>query len=204
MLSLAFSRALVISTLTLAVTLATEAAHAEPPAAPAAPAAPVPAPPVALAAPPPAYPPPLAYANADEPPDVEYPPEMRIRSSGLLAGGVLLVSFGLVGVVAGSAMIGAHEPTQDENDIPPCFDDTGSGACGGGFTGPIPIVYKPGMRTAGIATLVGSAMSIGVGIPLIVLGAKKVPVLDDDAAKAAKLTPTVRVGSSGATLTWQF
>ncbi len=200
MLSLASSRALVISTLTLALTLATETARAEPPAAPAAPAV---AAPVALAAPP-AYPPPLAYANADEAPDVEYPQEMRIRSSGMLAGGVLLLSFGLVGVVAGSAMIGAHEPTQDENDIPPCFDDSGRGGCGGFTPGPIPIVYKPGMRTAGIATLVGSAVSMGVGIPLIVLGAKKVPVLDDAAAKAAKLTPTLRVGSSGATLTWQF
>jgi hypothetical protein len=201
MLSLALPRALVISTLTLAVTLATESARADSPEPPAAAAAPTALAPTALAAPPPASPP-LGYANADEPPDVEYPPEMRIRSSGLLAGGVLLVSFGLIGVVAGSSMIGAHEPTQDENDIPPCFDDTGSG-CGVPL-GPTAIVYKPGMRTAGIATLVGSVVAMGAGIPLLVLGAKKVPVLDDDAAKAAKLTPTLRVGSSGATLTWQF
>ena len=203
MLSLALPRALVISTLTLAVSLATETARAEQPQPSAAPAAPTAAAPMALAAPPPASPPPLGYANADDPPDVEYLPETRIRSSGLLAGGVLLLSLGLVGVVAGSSMIGAHEPTRDPNDIPPCFDDTGSG-CGGIPAFSSEVVLKPGMRTAGIATLIGSAVSMGVGIPLIVLGAKRVPVLDDDAARAAKLTPTLRVGSSGATLTWQF
>ena len=204
MIELAFPRALAASTLTLALTLAPSAARAEPPAAPAAPAATTP---MAPAYAPPAYPlpaypvsgypSPLGYANAGNPPDVEYPPEMRVRSSGMIAGGVLLLSFGLVGVVAGSALVGAHEPKQDQNDFSNCFGDICSPVSN-------QVVLKPGLRTAGIATLVGSVVAMGAGIPLLVIGAKKVPVSDDDAGKAANVTPTLRVGSAGATLTWQF
>lgn len=205
MIELAFPRALAASTLTLALSLAPCAARAEPPPPPAAPAvtapmAPAYAPPAypLPAYAPPVYPSPFRYANADDPPDVEYPPEMRVRSSGMIAGGVLLLSFGLVGVVAGSAMVGAHVPKLRQDDIPSCFDDI----CGGGFPqASSAVVLKPGMRTAGIATLVGSVVAMSAGIPLLVLGAKKVPVSDD---KAAKMTPTLRVGSAGATLTWQF
>jgi hypothetical protein len=209
MLSLASPRALALSTLALTVTLATGSARAEPPAAPAAPVAPALAAPVAPAYPmypppgylPPAYPQPLAYANAGDPANVEYPPEMRVRSSSMIAGGVLLLSFGLVGVIAGSSMVGAHVPTPNSNEISPCFDE-GGGGCGTPVS--TAIIPKPGMKTAGIVTLVGSVVAMGAGIPLLIVGAKKVPVHDDAAAKAAKLTPTLQVGSAGATLTWQF
>ncbi len=196
MLELAFPRTLTFATLTLAASLATGTAQAEPPAAPAAPAVTAT---MAPAAPPPVYQAPLGYTNPEDPPDVEYPPEMRTRSSSMVVGGTLLLSFGLVGLIAGSAMISAHEPV-DENNFPTrCLD------CGFDEQQNTPsVVLKPGFRTAGIATLVGSAVAMGAGIPLLMIGAKKVPVLDDDAARAAKLLPTLRVGAASATLTWQF
>lgn len=193
MLELALPRTLTFATLTLAASLATGTARAEPPATPAAPAVTAT---MAPAAPPPVDYAPLGSTNPEEPPDVEYPPEMRMRSSGMVAGGALLLSFGLVGLIAGSAMVSAHEPTGDRNDSP-CFDSR----CV--FNEPT-VVLKPGFRAAGIATLVGSAVAMGAGIPLLMIGAKKVPVLDDDAARAAKLLPTLRVGAASATLTWQF
>lgn len=213
MRELAFPRTLVFATFTLAAALATGTAQAETPATPATgtaqaetpatPAAPAVTATAAPAAPPPMYRAPLGYANQDDPPDVEYPPEMRSRSTGMIAGGVLLLSFGLVGIVAGSAMVGAHVPTDDNNNVPtPCFDRFD---CGGlERDTQQQVVLKPGLKTAGIATLVGSGVAMAAGIPLLVIGAKKVPVLDDAAARAAKLTPTLRVGSAGATLTWQF
>jgi hypothetical protein len=197
MLELASFRTLTFSTLTLAAMLATGTAQAEPPSTPAAPAVTAT---MAPAAPPPVYQAPLGYANPEDPPDVEYPPEMRMRSSGMVAGGTLLLSFGLVGLIAGSAMISAHEPTGNQNDSN-CFTQI---ECEFLQQNPPSAVLKPGFRTAGIATLVGSAVAMGAGIPLLMIGAKKVPVLDDDGARAAKLLPTLRVGAASATLTWQF
>jgi hypothetical protein len=196
MLELAFPRTLLFSTLTLAATLATGTAQAETPTTPDAPAVTAT---MAPAAPPPAYRAPLGYANPEDPPDVDYPPEMRSRSTGMIAGGVLLLSFGMVGVIAGSAMVSAHEPVQETDS--PCVDP---GFCGTEVSSAAQVVLKPGLRTAGIATLVGSAVAMSAGIPLLIIGAKKVPVLDDAAAKAAKLTPTLRVGAGSATVTWQF
>jgi len=196
MLELAFPRTLTFATLTLAASLATGTARAEPPATPAVPAVTAT---VAPAAPRPVYQAPLGYANPEDPPDVEYPPEMRMRSSGMVAGGTLLLSFGLVGLIAGSAMISAHEPVENQNLPPRCFE------CGLNEQQNTPsVVLKPGFRPAGIATLVGSAVAMGAGIPLLMIGAKKVPALDDNAARAAKLLPTLRVGAASATLTWQF
>lgn len=206
MLDLGLPRALVISTLTLAATFAAGAAHAEPPAPPAAPTAPAAEAPAAL--PPEAKAPPAAYAYGAPPgyplPEAppEYPPEMRARSSGMVVGGVLLLSFGMVGLIAGSSMVGAHEPTST-NTTTPCV------ACpfdGGNGSSTPQVILKPGFQSAGIATLVGSVVAMGAGIPLIILGSKKVPLTDDtsSAAKAAKLTPTVHIAPASATLVWQF
>jgi hypothetical protein len=197
MLELGLPRALVISALALTTTFATGAAQAQEPAPPVAPAAP-PASSYGYAPPsygygaPPVYPSPVTPLL-----DVEYPPEMRQRSTGMVAGGVVLMAFSFVGAIAGSAMVGAHEPTQEiRNDN--CFD------CGfeedSSFT---PVVLKPGFRTAGIVTLVGSAVAMGTGITLLVIGSKKVPY-DDGAAKAARVTPSLRVGPTGATFSVQF
>jgi hypothetical protein len=215
MLELGLRRALVISTLTLAATLAAGAARAEPPppAPPALPAAapsspPTAAPPAAptgfelgYGSPPPAYGLPASYAiSPEQQPD--YPPETHMRSAGLVAGGVVLMSFGVVGLFAGSAMAGAHEPTGDQPNV--CTDCSFDGS-GGSFSAPN-VKLKPGFATAGIGTLIGSVVAIGAAIPLIVIGARKVPYVDSasPAAKAAKLTPSVGVGPASATLLWQF
>jgi hypothetical protein len=200
MLELGLPRALVISALALTTTFAAGTAQAQEPAPPVAPAAP-PASSYGYAPPsygygaPPVYPSPVTPLL-----DVEYPPEMRQRSTGMVAGGVVLMAFSFVGAIAGSAMVAAHEPTQEiRNDN--CFD------CGfedESFTAPV--VLKPGFQTAGIVTLVGSAVAMGTGITLLVIGSKKVPY-DDGAAKAAKaarVTPSLRVGPTGATFSVQF
>ena len=141
---------------------------------------------------------PPSYAGAGTALDVTYPPEMRWRSTGLVAGGAVLLGFSVVGLLAGSAMVGAHEPVQDIN-TPNCFE------CGGfDTTTRTPnVVLKPGFRTAGIVTLVGSAAALGAGITLLVIGAKKVPY-EERAVKAASVTPSFSVGATGATFRLLF
>jgi hypothetical protein len=233
MLDRGLARALVISTLTLAATLAAGSARAEPPAPPGPPAAP-PAP-AAEALPPPVMPPSVAAPAVTKLPDAAprwdgrpagfdlgysappgqdipfekqptYPEEMRMRSAGMVGGGVVLLSFGVIGMFAGSAMIGAHEPIVDQPNN--CFDCGGFEDSGGGGNGSSTsnVVLKPGFQSAGIATLIGSAVAIGAAIPLIVIGAKKVHYADaaSPAASAAMQTPSLHVGPTGATVIWQF
>jgi hypothetical protein len=217
MLELGLRRALVISSLALTTTFAAGAARADEPPPAAATLAPLAPPPQAKA--PPVYSPPpgfdLGYSAAPPgygAPDQGaipferqpvYPPEMRSRSTGMIAGGVILMSFGLIGLAAGSAFVGAHEPTQ--TSVNSCFDCNFDSGGGGVNTGPT-VVLKPGFKAAGIATLVGSVAAIGVSIPLLVIGSKKVPYVDDasPAARAAKWTPSLHVGAGAAALTWQF
>jgi hypothetical protein len=146
-------------------------------------------------------PPPVQALPFEQQP--EYPPETRMRSAGLVAGGVALLSFGMVGVFAGSSMVGAHEPTSNTPTPNTCIDcGFGSGSTSNASS----VVLKPGFQTAGIVTLVGSVVAIGAAIPLIVIGAKKVPYADasSPAAEAARLTPSLHVAPGSATVVWQF
>jgi hypothetical protein len=151
-------------------------------------------------APPSGYGVPASYTISPEQ-QPTYPAETQMRSAGLVAGGVVLLSFGVVGLFAGSAMVGAHEPTSTQPNT--CFDCNFDGS--GSVSTPAAIL-KPGFKTAGIGTLIGSVVAIGASIPLIVLGARKVPVVDSasPAARAAKLTPSIGVGPGSATLVWKF
>jgi hypothetical protein len=212
MLDLGFPRALSISTLTIAALFAARTAHADPPAPPTlavAPAAvPADAPSKEQA---PKWSGPsarfeLGYGTQPPPPVPQtppyYPPETHMHSTPLVAGGVVLLSFGVVGVFAGSAMVGAHEPTGNgsSNCLSCNFD--GSGSSGGSSR----VVLKPGFQEAGIGTLIGSVVAIGAAIPMLVIGSKQVPYADSSspAAKAARLSPSLRVAPGSATLTWQF
>jgi len=186
-----------ISALVLTTTFAAGAAQAEQAAPAVAPtAAGGYAPPSYSYGAPLSYPPPGALLGA------EYPPEMRQRSTGMVAGGVVLMSFGLVGLFAGSAMVAAHEPTV-EFDNNQCFDCGGFEGGSGGNPTMAFVVLKPGFKTAGIATLVGSTVAMGAGIALLVIGGKKVPY-GEGAMGAAKETPSLRVGATGATFSVQF
>ncbi len=215
MLDLGFPRALSISIsismLTLATMFAAGSAHADPPPPPTLAVAPAAVPAGAPSKEPaPKWSGPsagfeLGYGTQPPPPMPQappyYPPETHMHSTGLVAGGVVLLSFGVVGVFAGSAMVGAHEPTG--NGSSNCLSCNFGGSGGGG---PSKVVLKPGFQEAGIGTLIGSALVIGTAIPMLVIGSKQVPYADSSspAAKAARLSPSLRVAPGSATLTWQF
>lgn len=108
----------------------------------------------------------------------------RRRSTGAMIGGVVLVGVsGLAAIIGSVFMVAAEEYSCD------------SFIC----VGPDDEDY----RTMGIVALVGGAVTMSVGIPLLVYGAPK--VTDEDAVSAQiRWQPTVRVGPTGGSLRWQF
>jgi hypothetical protein len=116
---------------------------------------------------------------------------MKRQSSVMMGIGITLLAAGGSGLIMGTSMFSAGGKTT--YDYPPCSPD--------GFTCPDPVIStNTGLRNAGIAALVLGTASIAVGIPLVVIGGKRVP--DNDPPTA--LLPVVRVGAGGGGMTWQF
>lgn len=106
----------------------------------------------------------------------------------MVLGGILLASFGGIGFIAGTAML-VGGGTQGESQ---CIPDV---PCN-------PVPEDHSLQIGGVVTLVLGGVMLGVGIPLIMYGSKRVPV--KPAPAAARLMPDLRVGPRGGTLRWQF
>lgn len=110
------------------------------------------------------------------PPGAVAEPKMKRRSGGMIAGGVVAAS---VGVIAGTIGLGLLALCQEGS---------------AGTTGArVEVGCKP---AAGWGLLVGGVVGIGAGIPLIVIGAKKVP------AQPEQGRATLLVGPTGAAVRW--
>lgn len=146
-----------------------------------------PAPGVAPGMAPGGYPPPGVYPGAPAPPGWYPAPQpmypytpMKRRSSGMIAGGVLLISLSSIGLIAGSAMVSA-------------------GDSGGAFTCTEFGCSRPGdstLKGGGVAAIVIGLVALGVGIPLLVVGSQKVPDRDEARLPAVRLA----AGSHGLAL----
>lgn len=114
-------------------------------------------------APPPGYyyqPPPGYYAGAPLPPPV---PKER-NSTGMMVTGIVLTGVGVVGLLSGAILYSAAN-TQQTYDSLDCisseycnYDD------------------HEDEKVAGVALMIAGGAAIAVGIPLLVIGARKVPV----------------------------
>jgi hypothetical protein len=168
-------------------------------AAPPAPPAPVAPPPGAAVAPPlqppptasappqppqyppgygyPGYPPPYTYPGYGYPYPYGYyaqqdygppPPPTRHASSEMMAAGITMTAGGLVALFAGSIFLAA---SKDKIDI---YCD-----------GPLLCGHKdqPTMKGAGITMMIGGGVVAVVGIPLWIVGARRVPLKDADKEK---------------------
>ena len=133
------------------------------------------APPGYYGAPPPGY----AYAPAPGysygPPQPDLTPKER-RSSGMMAGGIVLLSAGGLGLIIGSTV---------------------ALSAGCGFTVFGGCNTDTSAQSAGYGMMIGGVIAIAVGIPLLVYGAKKVPVKMDGAPA------TAWIGAPGGT-GWQW
>jgi hypothetical protein len=116
------------------------------------------------------------------------PPDTEPQSFGMIVSGALLLSFGVTGILAGSSMVIAATRTPE---IVPCFP--------GAECAPTRADHSA-LEAVGVTTLVISSLATIGGIPLLVIGAKKVPARTETTA----LRPEVRVGPTGGALRWHF
>lgn len=114
----------------------------------------------------------------------------------MMVSGIVLTSAGVLGLLVGSAVVAS---AQNKVDV----------YCDGGFG----TAYVCGQRdddeqmAVGYGLMIGGAVAGAVGIPLWVIGAKKVPATDEPAKEPEKqsaMVPIVTVGPTSATLRWSF
>jgi hypothetical protein len=129
----------------------------------------------------PGYPPPQVYSPSYT--------AMRRRSPTMIAVGSALISVGATALIAGPAFYAGA---------------TQSVVCNFGEGGGCAPTTDGGAQGAGIFFMVLGIAAVGAGIPLLVVGAQKVP----DRGEAASLLPTVRAtvraGARGVTMAWDF
>jgi hypothetical protein len=142
------------------------------------------APPGYYGAPPPgyAYAPPPGYMYAPQQPTQPLVQKER-RSSGMMTGGIVVLSAGGLAMAIGGVMVaGASSHCTFNFDSPNfCTTDTST-------------------QTTGYGILIGGIIGVAVGIPLLVYGAKKVPVKVDGAPEAATAKWVGAPGGAG----WQW
>ena len=150
---------------------------------------------------PPGYGPPPGYAQPGYPPPGYAPPgyvlapgygpppgygpqpmapAMERRSTGMMVGGIVLLSAGGLAMVIGSSLA-----------LTSTSSCTFQGFCSS----------NDGAQAAGYGVLIGGAVALAVGIPLLIYGAKKVPAQPDATAPTARAW----IGApGGAGWRWQF
>jgi hypothetical protein len=164
------------------------APSAAPPAPPAASPAP-PAPPVGYGAPPPGAPPP----SYGPPPGWGYPyassgpPRLERYSTPMFVGGIVALSLGGVGLIAGSVLYGSGASKYDLY----CTDENG-------FTNVCGEADDPDSKGPGLALLIAGGVLVAGGIPLVLVGGRRVP------KESAAPPVTASVGPRGASLRITF
>jgi hypothetical protein len=119
------------------------------------------------------------------------PPPPRKRASVLMmVTGIVGVGLGATVAIAGSALAAsAHDST-----IIFCETSVGVSQCGRKDNG--------ARMGAGVAMIVGGGIALVAGVPLWILGARRVPL--DDKEKEPSPKPTVSIGPTSASLRWSF
>ena len=175
--------------------------------------------------PPPGYGPPPGYyyppgyygPPPEQPEPPEPPPPFRRKSTGMMVSGIVLTGLGGANLLAGAVVTAAARPLAEEsrscqdtyytypslngpsdNYVPSnsCVDD-----------------LERDYRVGGIIALVAGGVLAGVGIPLLVVGAEKIPndqapgPEGDPAAEPSPVQafiPRLDVGTSDVRLRWDF
>lgn len=114
------------------------------------------------------------------------------RSRGMMIAGVVLTGVGAVSLVSGALMLSAANQTVD------CTYDN-SGYC-------YQTTYTDsGLQAAGAVFVVIGAASLAAGIPLWIVGSRRVPVTDPSGQQPVQaFVPELRVGAGSAKLRMAF
>jgi hypothetical protein len=143
--------------------------------------------------PPPGYAPPPGYYYY--PPAPPPPPDTRQRYSvPMMVSGIVGASAGVILLLAGAAVFSAADRTEcicSGGDFCNCNDNSDK-------------------KTTGVVLMVSGGVAAAIGIPLIIVGARKVgPKPGGDQKKPeepeeAKRAPVLMVGARSASLRWRF
>ncbi len=97
----------------------------------------------------------------------------------MMTGGIVLTTAGIIGVLVGSSLASTAA-----NQIPIYCEPVGGG-------GPTICEYRDDSTqlAAGLGVMITGFVALGVGIPLWVIGGKRVPVKDPNAAPDAPSAP---------------
>ena len=109
------------------------------------------------------------------------PPALERRSTGMMVGGIVLLSAGGLAMVIGSSVA-----------LTSSTGCTFNGFCSSG----------EGSQAVGYGVLIGGAVALAVGIPMLIYGAKKVPARPE--AATALAAPAWIGAPGGAGWSWQF
>lgn len=134
---------------------------------------------------PPGYPPYYGYGPYYGLPAGPPPPKFQRHNSGMMIGGVLLTTGGILGV-----LIGAAVTTTASDQIPIYCEQNG-------FVDVCETRADEKQLAVGVATLVTGFVAIGVGIPLWVIGGKRVPVKEKPADQQPTQQPTPEAPKTG-------
>lgn len=109
------------------------------------------------------------------------PPPRRFNNPGMLAGGVVMIAAGLAGVITGAVLVSTAVNRIDIYCDSPSF--------------PCAHMDDGTRKTGGALLMAGGAVVGALGIPLWIIGAKKVPIVK---------APEVRVGAGTASVMFRF
>jgi hypothetical protein len=137
------------------------------------------------------YPPPgYYYPMAQETPPAPAPPALRRRSDGMMYGGIALTSGGVVGFFIGTVLLATANNRYEIY----CDYNGSSGICETRDDEP--------RQVAGAIVTVAGGLLLSVGIPLWVVGGKKVRVKRD--TPSTPLQPTLSLGAGSAAVRMAF
>jgi hypothetical protein len=127
--------------------------------------------------------------RADEAPSIDHSTTPELPGRGLRNAGILTSAIGGAALTFGGVAM-----VINTND--------GSEACSAkrGFSCQIP--YLSGVHLAGFSAMVGGFVTIAAGIPMIIIGAKRMQASQRPAE--ASLAPELALGPARASLAWRF
>ena len=123
-------------------------------------------------------------------------PEKKERfSTAMMVSGIVLAAAGVVGLFAGAAVYA--EAKRDEDRIAPCAVpiEGGDPSC------PSP-PDRDDEKAAGVALMIAGGVGIAVGVPLLIVGARKVK--KDGSAEQPPAKASLHVGPRGGSLRLAF
>jgi hypothetical protein len=118
---------------------------------------------------------------------------MKRRSPGMFAGGIALSSIGGVGIITGLVVVGVASSPKRSCDLSISITNTGC-----------TVEEQTGLRNAGIAITVLGVASLAAGIPLAVIGGRKVPANPEPAQARLTFEPWIGPTLAGAGLSASF